>query len=43
MKILYMTPFIYAAAGTERVLSMKANYLVREAGMEGVIVTTNQK
>lgn len=43
MKILYMTPFIYAAAGTERVLSMKANYLVREAGMEVVIVTTDQK
>lgn len=43
MKILYMTPFIYAAAGTERVLSLKANYLVREAGMEVVIVTTDQK
>ena len=43
MKILYITPFIYKAGGTERVLSMKVNYLVRKAGYEIVIVTTDQK
>ena len=32
MKILYMTPHIYNSAGTERVLSMKVNYLVQHAG-----------
>ena len=43
MKILYLTPYIYNSGGTERVLSMKVNYLVREAGYEIVIVTTDQK
>lgn len=43
MKLLYCTPWIFNSAGTERVLSMKANYLVREAGYEVVIVTTDQK
>lgn len=43
MKILYLTPFIFNSGGTERVLSMKSNYLVREAGYEVVIVTTDQK
>ena len=43
MKILYMTPYIYNSGGTERVLSMKVNYLVREAGYDIVIVTTDQK
>lgn len=42
MKILYCTPSIYNSAGTERVLSMKVNYLVRVAGYEVVIVTTDQ-
>ena len=42
MKRLYCTPSIYNSAGTERVLSMKVNYLVREAGYEIVIVTTDQ-
>ena len=43
MKILYMTPYIYNSGGTERVLSMKVNYLVREAGYDIIIVTTDQK
>ena len=43
MKILYLTPYIYNSGGTERVLSMKVNYLVREAGYDIVIVTTDQK
>lgn len=43
MKILYMTPHIYNSAGTERVLSMKVNYLVQHAGYDIVIVTTDQK
>lgn len=43
MKILYMTPYIYNSAGTERVLSMKVNYLVQQAGYDIVIVTTDQK
>ncbi|MCM1177489.1 MAG: glycosyltransferase family 4 protein [Ruminococcus flavefaciens] len=42
MKILYCTPSIYNSAGTERVLSIKVNYLVRNAGYEVVIVTTDQ-
>jgi len=43
MKVLYLTPFIFNSGGTERVLSMKVNYLVREAGYDVVIVTTDQK
>lgn len=43
MKILYLTPFIFNSGGTERVLSMKVNYLVHEVGYEVVIVTTDQK
>lgn len=43
MKILYLTPHIYNSAGTERVLSMKVNYLVQQAGYDIVIVTTDQK
>lgn len=43
MKLLYITPGIYNPAGTERVLSMKVNYLIRECGYEVVIVTTDQR
>lgn len=43
MKILYLTPYIFNSGGTERVLSMKVNYLVREVGYNVVIVTTDQK
>ena len=43
MKILYCTPFIFNSAGTERVLSMKVNYLLQKEGFDIVIVTTDQK
>lgn len=43
MKIIYCTPAIYNSAGTERVLSMKANYLVREVGYDVTIITTDQQ
>ena len=43
MKILYMTPSTYNSGGTEHILSMKVNYLVRKAAYEVVIVTTDQK
>lgn len=43
MKIMYLTPAIYNSAGTERVLSIKANYLTDQCGYEVVIVTTDQK
>lgn len=38
-----MTPGIYNSGGTERVLSMKVNYLVDKCGYDIVIVTTDQK
>ena len=43
MKILYFTPSLYNSGGTERVLSLKANYLAGINGFEVVIVTTDQK
>lgn len=43
MKLLYMTPGIYNSGGTERVLSMKVNYLIEKYGFKIVIVTTDQK
>lgn len=43
MKLLYMTPGIFNSGGTERVLSMKVNYLVEKCGYQIVIVTTDQK
>lgn len=43
MKILYFTPSLYNCGGTERVLSLKANYLAGINGFEVVIVTTDQK
>lgn len=43
MKLLYMTPGIFNSGGTERVLSMKVNYLVDKCGYDIVIVTTDQK
>ena len=43
MKLLYMTPGIFNSGGTERILSMKVNYLIEKYGYEIVIVTTDQK
>lgn len=42
MKLLYLTPYICNPAGTERALSMKVNYLIRQCGYDVVIVTTDQ-
>lgn len=43
MKLIYLTPGIFNSGGTERVLSIKANYLVDVAGFEVIIITTDQK
>lgn len=40
---MYLTPAIHNSAGTERVLSIKANYLVEIANYQVIIVTTDQK
>lgn len=41
MKIIYCTPQVYLPGGVERVLSIKANYLIRK-GYDVSIITTDQ-
>jgi len=43
LKLLYITNSIYGAGGLERVLSIKATYLVDKLGYEIHIITLNQK
>lgn len=43
MKLLYITNQVCGAAGLERVLSIKASYLVEKLGYEVHIITLNQK
>jgi glycosyltransferase involved in cell wall biosynthesis len=42
MKIIYCLPDTYKPGGIERVVSLKANYLVEHAGYEIIIITTGQ-
>lgn len=42
MKIVYCIPSTYNSGGMERVLSVKANYLVEQFGYEVCIITTSQ-
>ena len=39
-KIVYCTPAIYSAGGTERVISVKANYFAEYLGYEVTIIVT---
>ena len=41
MKLLYITNAIHGSGGLERVLSIKASYLVENLGYEVEIVTLN--
>jgi uncharacterized membrane protein YqgA involved in biofilm formation len=43
MKILYCISGLFNSGGMERVLTGKVNYLVKNAGYEITIVTTEQK
>ena len=43
LKIVYVTPALYMAGGVERVLTLKANYLVEHYGYDITIVLTEGK
>lgn len=43
IKIAYCIPSLYCASGMERVLTLKANYLVENMGYEVYIITTDGK
>lgn len=43
IKICYFIPSLWNAGGMERILTIKANYLVQKLGYEVTIVMTNQK
>jgi hypothetical protein len=42
-KIVYCTPALYSAGGTERVVSVKANYFADVLGYDVTIIVTEGK
>lgn len=43
LKIVYITPALYSSGGVERVLTLKANYLVEHFGYDVTIILTEGK
>ena len=39
-KVVYCTPALYSAGGTERVVSFKANYFAEQLGYDVTIIVT---
>lgn len=43
IKLVYCIPGLYASGGMERVLTLKANYLVEKLGYDVTIILTEEK
>ncbi len=43
MRILYYLPSLYNSGGTERIITLKANYLAEQEGYEVIILTSEQQ